>query len=155
MSELRLLDSSRPSTLLKMDVESPSLAKFPSTEASIFWYFLLALGDVDCRLLRLSKLPLSTFLVRRTPIPPIITSPLSWGGTYSNITVTCSSNVSARSAYMPRSPENTRAAVRRNRDYFRRTMCRKLDSRRSRSRNPIINPRVNCCGGDQEGPVTQ
>ena len=61
-----------------MDVESPSLPKFPSTEASHFWVLLLTLGDVDFRLLRTYNLPLCP-VVGGSPIPPIRIGPLSWG----------------------------------------------------------------------------
>ena len=78
-SALVLWDSLRPITLLKMDVESLSLANFPSMEASNFWVFLLTLGDMYCRLLRTSKLPLCR-LVGGTPIPSIRTGELALRG---------------------------------------------------------------------------
>ena len=78
MSALVLWNSSQPITLMKMDVESPSLAKFPSTEASKFWVLLMTLGHVDFRLLRTPKIPLCP-LVGGMPIPPIRTGELSRG----------------------------------------------------------------------------
>ena len=62
-----------------MDVEYPSSAKFPSTEVSNFWLFLLTLGYVDFRVLRTSNLPLCP-LVGGKLIPPIITGELPQEG---------------------------------------------------------------------------
>ena len=75
---LRLSDSSRPINLLKMAVESLSLAKFPSTEASNFWAFLTILGEMKFRFLRMSWLPLVP-MVGGTTILPIRNGPLSRG----------------------------------------------------------------------------
>ena len=77
------------------------------------------------------------------------------GGTYIKVTVACGNNVSAHPSYMPRSPENPRIAARCVCDDFRCLSRREIERRRFISCNTILNPRVNCCGDAQEGPVTQ
>ena len=78
-SDLEPWDSSRPITLLKIDVESPSLGKFLSTEVSSFWVSPILSETVDCILLKTCKIPLCP-LVGETPIPPTRTGELSQGG---------------------------------------------------------------------------
>ena len=137
-----------------MDVESPSLAKLPSTEASKFWIFLLTLGNVDCRLLRTSNLPLCPHGWGDTN-----TSNQNWpvipGGPCSNVAIAWGSTVPTCPDYMPRSPYSLCIAALSVWDEFRRLRRHELDNKRSRSRNPIANPRFNRCGDDREGPVPQ
>ena len=87
------------------------------------------------------------------------TSNQNWGvtpgGPYSNVAVALGSTVPARQTYMSTSLENRRVAERRVCDDFRCLSYYELDRRRFRSCNPIVNPRVNFCGDDQEVPVTQ
>ena len=77
------------------------------------------------------------------------------GGPYSNVAMDWGITAPSRQEYMPRSPENLRIAARRVCDDFRRLRRRKLERRRSRSCNPIVNLRVNCRVDDREGPATK
>ena len=81
--------------------------------------------------------------------------PVIPGGPYENVSVTWSGAVSDRPAYMPRSPENARAAARRIHDNYLCIRRRERMRSPSTSCKPIRNRRVNCCGYDWEGPADQ
>ena len=140
-----------------MDVEYPSLAKFTSTEATKFWVFMLKLGDLDCHLLRMSKLPLCP-MVGGTPITPIRTEELPRGdlaSTYQSPGAVLPLTVRLICLGSRISCALLRVAARCVCGKFCHQRRRELKRRRSRSCNPIVNPRVNFRGEDQEGPVTQ
>ena len=76
-------------------------------------------------------------------------------GPYSNVAMAWGTTVPSHTAYMTWSLEILLVAARHFRDYFCHVRRRELDCRRSRSRNYVVNLRVNWCGYDQEGPVDQ
>ena len=79
--------------------------------------------------------------------------PVFLGEPYSNISVPWRGGIPDCFAYMPRIPENARAAARRVCDDF---LCGRLRARMrspSTSRNPVRNPRINSRGDDREGPA--
>ena len=81
--------------------------------------------------------------------------PVILGGPYNNVVVAWSGAVPARPAYMPMSPDNVHAAARRICDY---SLCSRLHERMrspSISYSHIRNLRVNRYGDDREGPVAQ
>ena len=80
---------------------------------------------------------------------------VSPGGPYIMWSVTWGSTVPSSLAYMPRIPDNPRAAVRRVCDEFLCQMRRDRMRITTTSRNPIVNPRICRCSEDQQGPVTQ
>ena len=76
------------------------------------------------------------------------------GGGYISVAVAWVANVPSRLGYMPSIPVNPHAdACRVHYGLLRR---RRREHMRSitTSHNPIANPMIHCCGGDQEGPVT-
>ena len=87
------------------------------------------------------------------------TSNRKWGITlgepYINVTVDWGITIPACPAYMPMGPENLRVAACRIRDDLRRPRRCDIERRCSRSCNNIVNTRLNSCGDDREGPVTQ
>ena len=82
-------------------------------------------------------------IVGGTTIPPFRTGMLSRGGDYNNVVVAWRGAVAARSAYMPRSPENARASECRICDDSLCSSCREHIRSPSTSCNHILNTRVN------------
>ena len=70
------------------------------------------------------------------------------GGPYINVAMSWGTTIPAPYAYMNWSQESPRVSVHRVCDDFRRARHRKLDCRRSRSSNPVINTRFNRRGYD-------
>ena len=142
MSELRLTNSSQPSTQISVN-GSVGLLGIPADALGCglpFWKNVL--------------------------VPTVThgwgyngTSNQNWpvilGGPYNNIVVAWSGAVPARPDYIPMSPDNEHAAARRICDD---SLCSRLHERMSIpsiSCNHIRNLRVNRRGDDREGPVAQ
>ena len=77
------------------------------------------------------------------------------GGTYSMWSVAQVTTTPAYLDYMPRSPDNLRAAARRICDDFLCCRCYECMRSPTTSHNTIVNLRINHCGDDWEVPVTQ